>query len=209
MTKYKTHFLLAGRQARGGQLWIQDQRAAQVRNRCSSTSDRFSTRFDNHNYMKFTWCDHCGSLLYGLTKQGLQCKGPSHLLVKFSTHMELFQCAPWMCTNGAKTWLPTLVGSIPALWPTSSVTWWLSSSFISTLKITIFFFRAWAWTSWTYQRASQVGSQASLGESVLRAAGIRTRRTLTLIASLHFSFRLTPRCWLTTRIKFHMTCLSL
>lgn len=31
-------------------------------------------RFDNHNYMKFTWCDHCGSLLYGLTKQGLQCK---------------------------------------------------------------------------------------------------------------------------------------
>lgn len=31
-------------------------------------------RFENHNYMKFTWCDHCGSLLYGLTKQGLQCK---------------------------------------------------------------------------------------------------------------------------------------
>eukprot|EP00090_Calanus_glacialis_P010800 TRINITY_DN1926_c0_g2_i1.p1 TRINITY_DN1926_c0_g2~~TRINITY_DN1926_c0_g2_i1.p1 ORF type:complete len:750 (+),score=136.45 TRINITY_DN1926_c0_g2_i1:140-2389(+) len=31
-------------------------------------------RFDVHNFLKFTWCDHCGSLLYGLTKQGLQCK---------------------------------------------------------------------------------------------------------------------------------------
>jgi len=31
-------------------------------------------RFEVHNFLKFTWCDHCGSLLYGLTKQGLQCK---------------------------------------------------------------------------------------------------------------------------------------
>ena len=35
----------------------------------------YPVRFEVHNYMKFTWCDHCGSLLYGLTKQGLQCKG--------------------------------------------------------------------------------------------------------------------------------------
>jgi len=31
-------------------------------------------RFAVHNYRRFTWCDHCGSLLYGLYRQGLQCE---------------------------------------------------------------------------------------------------------------------------------------
>ncbi|KAF4070802.1 hypothetical protein AMELA_G00277750 [Ameiurus melas] len=32
-------------------------------------------RFNVHNYKVPTYCNHCGSLLYGLVKQGLQCKG--------------------------------------------------------------------------------------------------------------------------------------
>jgi len=31
-------------------------------------------RFEIHNYRTFTFCDHCGSMLYGMFRQGLQCK---------------------------------------------------------------------------------------------------------------------------------------
>lgn len=35
--------------------------------------------FQVHNFRRFTFCDHCGSLLYGIFKQGLQCQGESFL----------------------------------------------------------------------------------------------------------------------------------
>ena len=157
--------------------------------------------------MKFTWCDHCGSLLYGLTKQGLQCKGAPTF--SFPSHSQLFQFARWTLfrcfdehcfsvldecaqevqgVGGEHLWRqPPPYGRHPPRHGDHPQTSFCSDYTTSSLS------RAWVWTSWTCQRGRPPGSLASQRPNASREAEILNLLTRTLIASLHCSFRLMPR----------------
>jgi len=54
-------------------------------------------RFCAHNYKRFTFCDHCGSLLYGLIRQGLQCES-----CKMNVHHRCHKRVPNNCGLNTK-----------------------------------------------------------------------------------------------------------
>lgn len=52
-------------------------------------------RFKINNYMSPTFCDHCGSLLWGLVKQGLKCEGKAQ---RWLNRKQL--CGVLLCLTG-------------------------------------------------------------------------------------------------------------
>lgn len=49
-------------------------------------------RFKVHNYMSPTFCDHCGTMLYGLFRQGLKCE-----VCNFNVHHKCQKNVPHLC----------------------------------------------------------------------------------------------------------------
>lgn len=81
-------------------------------------------RFSVHSYKRPTFCDHCGSMLYGLINQGLQCS-----VCKLNVHKRYRRHEGNQTSNrshvlsGVSGMWPTIVESTQNKWLPSWLSW--------------------------------------------------------------------------------------